>query len=135
MGLTSNELNKGGIMPLKRVKYGSHKSRIADIGCLSQSMLGNQLSKTLISKTQLYISSHLANPVAVTAIGAPVDLLLSLIAAKNSGPTAVERVSVFGRIGAHLRERREISEARSLGSERAMAQRVVIVLVDPWSRD
>ncbi|KAG5532189.1 hypothetical protein RHGRI_026722 [Rhododendron griersonianum] len=33
MGLISNELNNSGIMPLKRLKYGSHKSLTAKNGC------------------------------------------------------------------------------------------------------
>jgi len=133
MGLTSRELNNGGIIPLKRLKYGSHKSLIADIGCFSHGMFGNQLSRTLISKTQLYISSHLASPAAITAIGAPVDLgaLLSLIAAKKACLDTVARVLGFGRIGDNLRERRQILEARSLENVRPMAKMVVTVRVEP----
>jgi len=138
MGLTSRELNKGGITPLKRLKYGSHKSLIADNGCLSHGMFGNQLRRTLISRTQLYISSHLASPAAITAIGVPMDikaLLLWLIAAKKSGLASIARVLIgFGRGGRNLRERRrEILEERCLESERARATRVAMVRVDPVS--
>lgn len=114
MGLTSTELNKGGIMPLNRPKKGSHKSLIADIGCLSHSMFGYKLSKNLITNTRVYISIHLlASPATITTICAP-GALPSLIEAKNSGPgaAAVDRVLLGLR-----RERGEILEATSLEGE------------------
>ncbi|KAH7838523.1 hypothetical protein Vadar_027600 [Vaccinium darrowii] len=123
----SRELNKGEIRPLNRPKKGSHKSLIADIGCLSHSMFGYKLSKNLITKTRVYISIHLlASPTTITAICAP-GALQSLIGAKNSGPgaAAVDRVLLGLR-----RERGEILEATSLEGEGA-----VMVRVDPVSEE
>lgn len=42
---------------------------MADKGCLSQGILGNQLSKTLTIKTPLYISNHFFIPTATTVSG------------------------------------------------------------------
>ncbi|KAF7132611.1 hypothetical protein RHSIM_Rhsim09G0097100 [Rhododendron simsii] len=135
MGLTSNELNNGRIMPLKRLRYGSHKSLTAENGCFSHGIFGNQLSKTLISRTQLYILSHLASPAAITAIGAPADQgpAPSFIAAKNSGPVAVGGVIGFEKRPNTPPNLRVRSLERERERARAREKMVVIVRVDPVS--
>ena len=50
-GLRSKESKTGGITLRKRLKYGSDRSLIADKGCLSQGILGNQVSKHLSDNT------------------------------------------------------------------------------------
>ena len=93
-GLKSKASNTGGIIFLNRFKYGSHRSLIADNGCRSHGIFGNQLSITLTINTPLYISSHFAIPAATTVSGVfKYPLGRSLIAAKNSGAAAHTAVS------------------------------------------
>lgn len=61
---------------------------MADSGCRSHGMFGNQLNKTLTNKTPLYMSSHFASPAATTVRGVfRYPLGRSRILAKNAGPT------------------------------------------------
>ena len=93
-GLKSKASNTGGIIFLNRFKYGSHRSLIADNGCRSHGIFGNQLSITLTINTPLYISSHFAIPAATTVSGVfKYPLGRSRIAAKNSGAAAHTAVS------------------------------------------
>lgn len=62
---------------------------MAERGCRSQGMFGNQLSKTLTIKTPLYMSSHFPSPAATTVSGvfrAPLALGRSRREAKNKVP-------------------------------------------------
>ncbi|PSS09609.1 YlmG protein like [Actinidia chinensis var. chinensis] len=134
MGLISRVLKSGGITPLNRFRNGSQRSRIADIGCRSHGMLGNQLSKTLTSKTPLYMWSHLAMPTTTTDNGVFSRTMVArsgFIFAKNNGPRVpklgLAQTPFNGSSNPHN------FEAIRFETERAIAKRVVIVLVDPAS--
>ncbi|PSR86310.1 YlmG protein like [Actinidia chinensis var. chinensis] len=134
MGLISRVLNSGGITPLKRFRNGSQRSRIADIGWRSHGMLGNQLSKTLTSKTPLYIWSHLAMPTTTTDNGVFSRTMVArsgFILAKKNGP----RVPKLGlaQTPFNWSPNPHNFEAIRFETERAIANRVVIVRVDPVS--
>ncbi|GFZ20072.1 hypothetical protein Acr_28g0007770 [Actinidia rufa] len=119
---------------LKRFRNGSQRSRIADIGWRSHGMLGNQLSKTLTSKTPLYIWSHLAMPTTTTDNGVFSRTMVArsgFILAKNNGP----RVPKLGlaQTPFNWSPNTHNFEAIRFETERAIANRVVIVRVDPAS--
>jgi hypothetical protein len=82
MGLTSNFPMKGGMTSPKSAIKGSLRSLRAEKGCFSQFILGNQVNKTLISRTSLKRQSHLANAAMAALIG---GLNISIVDEREEG--------------------------------------------------
>lgn len=91
---------------------------MADRGCRSHGMLGNQLSKTLTINTPLYRSNHFDMPAATTVIG----VLSESLRTRAKKREVVEAKRGAGELGRWREVARERKEERSKEIREAMVR-------------